>query len=209
MNLPETPRTTAHAPRRRSANTLAALAHFVWAGLAKHRQTGGIVPSQRFLVARMIAPVPATYRGRIVELGAGSGPITLALALKCPVARILACELNPTLARDNQRNLSAAGIDGRVELVTKSAQDVLSMLSANGMERPDFIISSLPLRNLGRDKACALIDAVSRALGDDGMYIQFQHSKFDRNKITEKFPRTRTTSVLLNLPPAFVYYAQR
>ncbi len=209
MNLPETPRTTAHARRNGAANTLAALAHFLWAGLAKHRQTGGIVPSQRFLVSRMIAPVPATYRGRIIELGAGSGAITLALALKCPVARILACELNPTLARDNQRNLSAAGIDGRVEVVTDSAEDVLAMLTANGMERPDFIISSMPLRNLGRKKACALIDAVSAALGNDGMYIQFQHSRFDRKKITDRFPRTRTTSVLLNLPPAFVYYAQR
>ena len=209
MNLPETPGAAAPSRRRAPSGSLAALLHFVWAGLVQHRQTGGIVPSQRFLVARMIAPVPAAYRGRVIELGAGSGAITLALALKCPGARILACELNPTLARDNRRHLAAAGIDGRVEVVTDSAEDVLAMLGAKGMESLDFIISSLPLRNLGRKRACAIIDAVNRALGHDGMYIQFQHSKFDRKKITERFPRTRTSSVLLNLPPAFVYYAQR
>ncbi len=209
MNPIPTPRTTASSPGQPTAGALAGLLHFLWAGLAKHRQTGGLVPSQRFLVARMIAPVPAAYRGRIIELGAGCGPITLALARKCREARILACELNPTLARDNQRNLAAAGVAGRVEVVTDSAQDILSMLGSNGMERADFVVSSLPLRNLGRERACAIIDAVSRALGEDGMYIQFQHSKFDRNKIAERFPRIRTTTVLLNLPPAFVYYAQR
>ena len=64
--------------------------HFIWAGLVSHRQTGGLLPSQRFLVATMIAPVPATYRGVIVELGAGNGALTLRLAAKCPEARILA-----------------------------------------------------------------------------------------------------------------------
>src|SRR5512135_2448577 len=118
MNPIPTPRTTASSPGRPPAGALAARLHFLWAGLARHRQTGGLVPSQRFLVARMIAPIPAAYRGRVVELGAGCGPITLALARKCPGARILACELNPTLACDNRRNLAAAGVDGRVEVVT-------------------------------------------------------------------------------------------
>lgn len=190
-------------------NSLAALMHFLWAGLVKHRQTGGIVPSQRFLVAKMIAPVPEAYRGRILELGAGNGAITLPLAEKCTAARILACEINPTLARDNRHNLSNAGINGRVEVITGSAENLLSIMNSNGAERPDYIISSIPLRNLGGKKARALIDAISRTLGNGGMYIQFQHSQFDQEKIRAKFPRTKTASVLLNLPPAIVYYAQR
>ncbi len=209
MNSSENPDTKGKARQRAPAGRLAALMHFLWAGLASHRQTGGIVPSQRFLVARMIAPVPPDYRGRIIELGAGNGAITRALARRCPAARILACELNPTLAHDNRRSLAAAGIDGRVEVVTDTAEAILSALDTNGLERPDFIISSLPLRNLGRERACAIIDAVGRALGDGGTFIQFQHSKFDRKKIAARFPQIRTTSVLLNLPPAFVYYARR
>jgi phospholipid N-methyltransferase len=79
-------------------NSLTTYLHFFWAGLAKQGQTGGIVPSQRFLIAKMIAPVPETYRGQIIELGAGNGALTLRLAARCPEARILACEINPTLA---------------------------------------------------------------------------------------------------------------
>jgi hypothetical protein len=39
-------------------NTLTHYLNFIWAGLMKHGQTGGIVPSQRVLIAKMIAPVP-------------------------------------------------------------------------------------------------------------------------------------------------------
>ncbi len=191
------------------ADTISALLHFLWAGLAKHRQTGGILPSQRFLVAKMIAPIPTTYTGRLVELGAGCGPITLALASRCPAARIVACEINPTLAADNRRRLTGAGIDGRVEVVTTPAQELLPALGRQGPGKPDFIISSIPLRNLGAARATALISIIGDNLADGGTYIQFQHSKLDWDKILAKFPRTRTAAVLLNLPPAIVYYAQR
>jgi phospholipid N-methyltransferase len=209
MQEPEIPRTLTPARRSAPPGRLSALMHFLWAGLAKHRQTGGIVPSQRFLVAKMIAPVPTDYAGRIVELGAGNGAITLALAMRCRSARILACEINPTLARDNRSNLTSAGIDGRVDVTTDAAENILSELVGNGMGKPDFIISSIPLRNLGKKRACELIDAISGALDADGMYIQFQHSQLDRKKIVGRFPRTRTASVFLNFPPAIVYYAQR
>jgi phospholipid N-methyltransferase len=79
-------------------NSLTTYLHFFRAGLVKHGQTGGIVPSQRFLIAKMIAPVPETYRGQVIELGAGSGALTLGLAARCPETRILACEINPALA---------------------------------------------------------------------------------------------------------------
>ena len=42
-------------------NSVANYLHFMWAALVKIRQTGAIVPSQRFLIEKMIAPVPETY----------------------------------------------------------------------------------------------------------------------------------------------------
>lgn len=183
--------------------------NFFRAGLLKQGQTGGIMPSQRFLIARMIAPVPRTYRGKIIELGAGAGALTLRLAAKCPNARILACEINPVLARDHRCHLTAAGLNGRVEVRAKSAEDLLRRLGRDGVEKPDFIISGIPLGNLGRKKAGALLDTIRRTLGDGGMYIQFQHSLLDRRKIRARFPEMRTALVLLNFPPAFVYFARK
>jgi phospholipid N-methyltransferase len=187
------------------SNTAAAYLHFFWAGLVKHGQTGGIVPSQRFLIAKMIAPVPENYCGQIIELGAANGALTLRLAARCPEARILACEINPTLARDHRCNLAAAGLNGRVELFAGSATNLLSELGQQ--QKPDFIISGIPLGNLGRDKAHALIDTIYQTLGEGGMYIQFQHSLLDRRKIRTRFPNLRTVPAFLNFPPAVVYYA--
>jgi len=182
---------------------------FLRAGLLKHGQTGGIVPSQRFLIARMIAPIPEDYRGRIVELGAGTGALTLRLAARCPEARILACEINPALAMDSSASLARAGHDGRVEVVPASGEHLLAEMGRRGMEKPDFVISGIPLGNLGGEKAGGLLDIIHRSLGEGGMFIQFQHSLLDRKKIRARFPNTRTVPVLLNFPPAFVYYAQR
>ncbi len=189
-------------------STFTSYLNFLWAGLRKQGQTGGIVPSQRFLIAKMIAPVPETYRGQIIELGAGTGSLTLRLAARCPEARILACEINPTLARDSRDNLTRSGYKGRVEVVSASAEHLLSQMGRRGMEKPDFIISGIPLGNLGREKAGSLLDAIRRTLGAGGLYIQFQHSLLDRKRIRVRFPNTRTVPAFLNFPPAVVYYAQ-
>ena len=189
------------------SNSVATYMHFVWAGLAKSGQTGGIVPSQRFLIEKMIAPVPESYRGRIIELGAGTGALTLRLAARCPEARILACEINPVLARGHRRNLAGAGLSRRVELFTGSAERLLSDLAETCAEKPDFIISGIPLTNLGETKALALIASIHQNLGEGGMYVQFQYSLLDRKKVRNSFPNLRTVPVFLNFPPAVVYYA--
>jgi len=190
--------------------TIASYLNFFWAGLRRQRQTGGIVPSQGFLIAKMIAPVPRNYCGQIVELGAGNGALTVELAARCPEARILACEINPTLARDCRRNVAKAGYAGRVEVVNIGAEQLFSEMSQHGdVVKPAFIISGIPFGNIGRMKAARLLDVIRDHLGAGGMFIQFQHSLLERARIRARFPNTRTVPALLNFPPAVVYYAQR
>jgi phospholipid N-methyltransferase len=191
------------------SNTLTTYLNFMWAGLRKHGQTGGLLPSQRFLVARMIAPVPETYGGRIIELGAGTGALTTRLAARCPAARILACEINATLAREARANLALAGCHGRGVVVVDSAEHFLAEIGQGGGEQPAFVISGIPLGNLGAEKTCGLLRAIHEVLGAGGMYIQFQHSLLDRKKIRARFRRTRTVPVFLNFPPAVVYCAEK
>ena len=190
------------------SNTLASYLHFMCVGLVKIRQTGAIVPSQRFLISKMIAPVPAGYSGQVIELGAGNGALTLRLAAKCPKARILACEINPALAQTTRQNLRAARINGRVEVVSDAAEHLLSERARRGMDKVDYVVSGIPLGNLGREQTLALIDKISRSLRPGGMYIQFQYSLMDHKKIRERFSSLRTVPVFLNLPPAVVYYAR-
>ncbi len=190
-------------------NTVANYLHFMCAALVKFRQTGAIVPSQRFLIEKMIAPVPETYSGRIIELGAGNGALTLRLAARCPEARILACEINPALARVNRHNLDKAGINGRVQVIPDSAEHLLSEMDRRGIGKVDYVLSGIPLGNLRSDRVFTVIEAVSRALVPGGLYIQFQYSLMDRKKIRTRFQSVRTVPVALNIPPAVVYYAQK
>jgi phospholipid N-methyltransferase len=189
------------------SSAFAGYLHFICAGLVKLKQTGAIVPSQRFLIGRMIAPVPEDYTGQIIELGAGNGALTLRLAERCPAARVLACEINPALAESARHNLRAAGINGRVKVVSDAAEHLLSERARRRMDKVDYIISGIPLGNLRRERTFGLIDKISAALSPGGMYIQFQYSLIDHKKIRCRFPSVRTVPVLLNFPPAVVYYA--
>ena len=191
------------------SNAVASYLHFMCIALVKLRQTGAIVPSQRFLIDKMIAPIPAAYTGRIIELGAGSGALTLRLAARCPAARIVACEINPALARNTRHNLDLAGINGRVEVVSDSAEHLLSEMGRRQSDKCDYVLSGIPIGNLPGERVLALIDAISRALRPRGMYIQFQYSLIDRKRIRACFPSLRTVPVLLNFPPAVVYYARK
>src|SRR5512133_794966 len=116
--------------------TLTSYLNFFWAGLLKHGQTGGIFPSQRFLIAKMIEPVPKDYCGQIIELGAGTGVLTSRLAARCPQARILACEINPALARELEASVLRKGHHHRVEIVSAAADLLLTRMSQGGMTPP-------------------------------------------------------------------------
>lgn len=191
------------------SHLLASYWRFFSAALTNHTQIGAVVPSQRFLIDRMIAPVPCSYDGQVVELGAGTGALTMRLAARCPRARILACEINSALARHVRWTLASARLSGRVEVVLDAAEHLLAQLTRQGRKLPDFIISGIPLGNLRREAVLALVGAISRALAPGGMYIQFQYSLIDRKKIKQNFGRLNTVPVFLNFPPAVVYYARK
>jgi len=74
---------------------------------------------------------------------------------------------------------------------------------------PDFILSGIPLGNLPKQAALALIDSINQTLARGGLYIQFQYSLLDRKKVKNTFSHLRTVPVPLNIPPAFVYYAEK
>lgn len=187
---------------------LAGYWRFLMAGLRHHEQTGAIVPSQRFLVDRMIRPVPADYSGQILELGAGTGSLTRRLAMTRPRAKITAVEINPALADLLRRSLAADKLDDRIQVVGDSAERLLASLR-HSRQKPEFVISGIPLGNLDKGQVMTLMAGIHGALPKGGMYIQFQHSLLDRKKIRSCFSRLRTVPVLLNFPPAFVYYARK
>src|SRR5262249_1232271 len=101
------------------------------------------------------------------------------------------------------------GLSGRVAVISDAAEHLLLRIARAEIKQPEFIISGIPLGNLGRQPVLNLINSIHQALAPGGMYIQFQHSLIDRKKIKTRFSRLRTIPVFLNIPPAFIYYAQK
>jgi phospholipid N-methyltransferase len=155
----------------------------------------------------MIAPIPQEYTGMVVELGTGTAPLTLRLTAKCPKARLCCCEINPVLAKDARRNLASAGVNGNVQVHTLSAQELLSRM--DGKEKPGFVVSGLPLGNLGRSAVLELLKASKQALGPGGMFIQAQHFLVDLKNVRAVFRDVQIVPVLRNVPPVFVYHARK
>ena len=121
----------------------------------------------------------------------------------------MACEINPMFARKCRQEFAAKGLSERIKVVCRSAEKLLDQLAGNGEEKPDFIISGIPLGNLERRHVADLVERIHRCLAVGGLYIQFQYTLIDRETIRARFPKLRTAPAFLNFPPAFVYYARK
>jgi phospholipid N-methyltransferase len=135
----------------------------------------------------------------IVELGPGAGGITKSLLKKLsPRSRLTAFEINPTLVK----KLNTIE-DPRFTCINDDVENLLAYLPEESI---DYIISSLPLANIGKASKTKIIDASHRALKPGGHYTQFQYSAIDLGLIKRKFPNLACDFTLLNIPPALIYY---
>jgi 16S rRNA (adenine1518-N6/adenine1519-N6)-dimethyltransferase len=111
-------------------------------GLTAKKSWGQNFLHDRSVLARIVAAAGATAADTVVEIGAGLGTLTAALAQASPPpARILAVERDP----DMQRVLAAElGGDARVEVVAADAlaYDYVAVSRAAG--RPVIVVGNLP-----------------------------------------------------------------
>ncbi len=90
-------------------------------------------------------PVAAT---RLLDLGCGIGPLTLALALECPSAMVTAVDVNDLALDLTRRNAAAVGVGDRVRALHPDAVDPA--------ETYDEIWSNPPIR-IGKEALHTLL----------------------------------------------------
>ena len=111
-------------------------------GLAAKKSWGQNFLHDRSVLARLVAAAGATADDTVVEIGAGLGTLTGALArAEPPPARILAVERDP----DMQRVLAAElGGDARVEVVAADALAFDYVAASRAAGRPVVVVGNLP-----------------------------------------------------------------
>ena len=170
------------------------------------KMVGSVVPSSRFLSAKMLNHLPLKQAKFIIELGPGSGVFTENILAKMgDDSQLLVIELNEQFHNE----LSAKITHPNFNLFHDSADQLGVLLQKMGGDKADIIISSLPLANFPIDLRDSLLDIIQTYLKDDGYFVQFQYSLQAKKYIKKRFPNTKINFTPLNLPPAFVYSCQK
>lgn len=87
--------------------------------------------------------------GRIADLGAGSGVISLVLARINPTVFVEAVENNPEMAALVRRNIQHNSLEERVSV---HAEDVINLRSSHQVSTFDLVVSNPPFRTTGSGK---------------------------------------------------------
>jgi phospholipid N-methyltransferase len=151
--------------------------HLLRRAIAAPERVGAVLPSSRWLASALTAPFSRRQApARVLEVGAGTGPVTRRLArLLGPADRLDICEVDAKFVRLLQRTVLAAGplahahAQGRVRLLHCPVQDI------EAADRYDYVISGVPLNALASGEVETILNAIERSLRPGGVFSYFEY----------------------------------
>lgn len=173
--------------------------------LANPRQVGYLVPSSPFLTRMTAGMVDFSRALTIVELGPGEGCHSRRLLRRLRAdARLVLVELDTQFA---SHLVAQFAHDPRVVVLQGNALDLASLLEAERIAQPDYIISGIPFTIMERGLRDSLIASIAGVMGPTSRFITYQATP----QLGENgwFTLMRKRHCLLNLPPLFVLELSR
>lgn len=132
------------------------------------------------------------------------------LRKKSPNAKFFAVEINPNIVRELNGKFPT------LDIALGSARDLSVMMKERGMASADVIISGIPWSFLSVREQSIMLKSIYDALGVGGYFNTFVYhsplpsAKVFKRKLYKRFSEVRTSkSVVLNIPPAFVYICKK
>jgi phospholipid N-methyltransferase len=161
---------------------------------------GALCPSSTALADEMVRSLPASFweAGYLVELGAGTGPVTEALLRRgIPPSRLAVIEKSDVLAECLKKRFRD------VSVICCSAEKLSFHLHGYGPVMA--VVSSLPFRSIPAEMSVAIMSEVERVLSPGGLFVQFTYALIGEMPFVPKsFRKLRSSVVLFNIPPAKV-----
>jgi ornithine lipid N-methyltransferase len=163
-----------------------------------------IAPSSRWLSAATLRNIDWERARVLVELGAGTGPITRLIGERVrPDCRVVVIERDPDFAR-----LLRARFQSRpnFEIVEGDVRALKSILADRGIAAVDHMISGLPVPSFSRDLQHDLFRNVRDVLRVDGTFNQITELPWVYWRFYRKFfEDVQFLFEPRNLPPAGAY----
>ena len=166
-----------------------------------------LAPSSPWLSRTTVRNVDWDRAKVVVELGAGTGPITRVLAEKArPDCRVVVLERDPDFARIlRERFRDRENFD----VVEGDVRDLTSILEGLGISRVDAVISGLPVPSFPTDLQRDLFRVVKQILVPGGLYSQITEMPWVYLRFYRRFFQdVQFAFEPRNLPPAGAYYCR-
>jgi phospholipid N-methyltransferase len=169
------------------------------------RMLGSIVPSSRFLIRQLLAPVNWTQARVFVEYGPGVGGITAEVLRRMhPEAILIAIEMNP----DFVSYLGRAIPDPRLKVVEGSAESVDEILRRFGRNSADYIISGIPFSTIAAPVRERILRKTCDVLKPRGAFLVYQFSTRVFEDLKRIFGYVGRKFEPLNVLPAHLFFCR-
>ena len=164
---------------------------------------GSIIPSSRFTIQKMLAPVNWAECKLFVEYGPGVGTFCRPVLERLPRdGTLIVIDTNPLYID----YLRATIADSRFKPVLGSAVDVEEIVRAHGFDHADYVLSGLPFSTLPDGVGPAIAAATHRVLRPGGAFLVYQFSAKARDFMARHFARIDQGFELLNVLPCKLFW---
>ena len=166
-----------------------------------------VAPSSRWLSETTVRNIDWETVTALVELGAGTGPITRVIANHArPDCRVVVVERDHDFARLlRERFRDKPNFD----IVEGDVRDLGSILAGRGIDRVDHVISGLPVPSFPGELQQALFETVRKVLRRDGTYNQITEIPWVFWRFYQRFfDQVQFAFEPRNLPPAGAYFCR-
>lgn len=168
------------------------------------RMLGSIIPSSRFLTARLLRQIDWRRARVIVEYGPGVGTLTRELLRNMrPDATLIAIEMNSDFVSFLRESIP----DPRLQVVHGSAAEVQSALRTAGAEGADYILSGIPFSTIPEAERERILVSTRDALQPGGRFLVYQFSSRVLPDLRRIFSTVTRSFEPLNVLPAQVFVA--
>ena len=173
-------------------------------GFVEHpKMVGSIIPSSRFTIDKMLAPVKWDECKLFVEYGPGVGTFCRPVLERMRRdGTLIVIDTNPLYIDYLKKTIS----DGRFHAVLGSAADVEDIVRAHGFEHADYVLSGLPFSTLPDGIGPEIAAATHRVLRSGGAFLVYQFSAAARDFMAKHFARIDSGFEALNVLPCRLFW---
>ena len=173
-------------------------------GFLEHpKMVGSIIPSSRFTIEKMLAPVEWDDCKLFVEYGPGVG--TFCQPVLDRLRRdgtLIVIDTNPLYIDYLRKTIT----DSRFHAVLGSAAEVEDIVARHGFEQADYVLSGLPFSTLPDGVAPAIAEATHRVLRPGGAFLVYQFTARARDYMAPHFKRIDDGIEWLNVLPCKLFW---